>query len=67
MEIKIPNNNIEERIYIIQQLLGDFLSIPFTIEIDERESDYVLNLPNKSFIIKDAFFQSTKMLCRIFL
>lgn len=56
MKITIPNNNIEERTYIINQLLGEFLNISFTIEVDKQESDYVLNTQKKDIVIKDMFF-----------
>lgn len=56
LEVKIPNNFIAERQYIIETLLSDFLGIETEISVGDDE-DYKLILPNKSeIIIKDDFF-----------
>ena len=53
--IKIPNNNIPERRYILDVLFKEFLGLDFTLEVGSN--DYEIILPNqKKLIIKDTFF-----------
>jgi len=53
--IKIPNNNIQERSYIIDVLFNEFLGLEYTLEIGSK--DYEIVLANqKKLIIKDTFF-----------
>ena len=55
IKIKIPNNNIAERKYIIDILFDEFLGLEYTLKIGSK--DYEITLPNKKqFIVKDAFF-----------
>ena len=55
IKIKIPNNNIKERTYIIDILFGEFLDLNYTIELGS--SDYEIVLDNqKKLTIKDTFF-----------
>jgi len=55
IKIKIPNNNIPERRYIIGILFNEFLGLDFIIEVGS--SDYEITLPNKKqLIIEDTFF-----------
>jgi len=55
MKIKIPNNNIAERKYIIDILLNEFLGLEYTLEIGS--CDYEITLPNqKKLIIEDRFW-----------
>ena len=56
--ITIPSDHIEERSYSIRFILYDLLGINFTIEISPKTNDYIIELANKSIIIKDAFFSS---------
>jgi len=56
MKIKIPNNNIAERKYIINILLCEFLGLKYNIEIKNIQ-DYEIILKNENkLIIKDSFF-----------
>ena len=53
--IKIPNNNIPERKYIIDILFKEFLGLKYILEIGSQ--DYEIILPNKKkLIIEDTFF-----------
>jgi len=52
--IKIPNNNIPERKYILDIIFNEFLGLEYTLEIGS--DDYELLLNNKTLTIKDAFF-----------
>jgi len=55
IKIKIPNNNIAERKYILDILFGEFLGLVFELEIGSEE--YEIELENKELlIIKDTFF-----------
>ena len=54
--IEIPENNVEERCYIINILLNEFLSLDYEIKCGENEH-YVLFLPNDNIlVIEDHFF-----------
>jgi len=58
--IKIPSNNIEERKYIIDILLGEFLGFNYKLIVDNGElriKDWVIELDNgNKLIMKDCFF-----------
>lgn len=55
LHIKIPDNNIQERRYIIETLFEDFLTLEYQIEVTNL-IDYTLSFDNKTIIIKDCFF-----------
>ena len=55
MIIQIPNNNINERKYIIDVLFSEYLGIEYNIEIAEINS-YKISFQNKTIEIEDAFF-----------
>ncbi|MCF6185292.1 MAG: polysaccharide deacetylase family protein [Bacteroidales bacterium] len=55
MIIQIPNNNIQERKYIIDVIFSEFLGINYKLEITESNS-YKILFQNKEIEIKDAFF-----------
>ena len=58
--IKIPNNNIKERKYIIDIIFGEFLGLSYQLIIDNGEliiNDWIIELENgNSLIVKDYFF-----------
>ncbi len=55
IKIKIPNNNLNEREYILDIIFNEFLGLEFRLEIGSK--DYEIILENgKKLIIKDAFF-----------
>lgn len=53
--IKIPPNNIPERTYIIDILIGEFLGVSYSIEISETPN-YLLIFEGKEIIVEDHFF-----------
>ena len=53
--VKISSNNIQERKYIIDILLGEFLGIDYEVIVDSDGWDIVLGNGNK-LIIEDHFF-----------
>ena len=56
-KIQIPNNNVNERTYILHYLFTNVLGIQITIEVSDDVEDYVIELHNsKTIIIKDYFF-----------
>lgn len=55
MIIKIPQNNILERTYIIEILIGEFLGLSFSIEVSDT-SNYHLLFEGKEIVIEDHFF-----------
>lgn len=60
INIYIPNNNIEERKYIINTIFQFFLGLEINIEI-KPVSNYLIILGNKKKIeIKDSFFNKYK-------
>lgn len=55
--VEIPNNNIQERLYILDVMLSDFLGIEFEVKIKEDVFNWVIKVENdKIFEIKDDFF-----------
>ena len=58
IKVVIPNNNIEERKYIINVLFGFFDKLEYSIIINENQSDYIITYQKKSLIIKDGFFNN---------
>ncbi len=53
--IKIPNNNLNERRYILDIIFNEFLGIEYSLDIGS--TDYEITLPNKKALtIKDTFF-----------
>jgi len=55
INITIPNNNINERKYILDILFDEFLGLGYNLEIGSK--DYEINLENgKKLIVKDRFF-----------
>lgn len=55
MIIKIPNNNLAERKYIIDILFKEFLGLSFQYEISEFNF-YIIEFDGKELIIEDHFF-----------
>jgi len=61
IKITIPNNNVSERKYIIDILLGEYLGLEYCVDINMESMDYRLELSNnKLIIIKDHFFSKFK-------
>ena len=55
INIKIPNNNINERKYILDIFFDEFFGLDYNLEIGL--TDYEINLENgKKLILKDTFF-----------
>ncbi len=55
MIVRIPNNNLNERKYIIDIIFNEFLGLEYHLEIGSK--DYEIELGNKKvLIIKDTFF-----------
>lgn len=61
IKINIPDNNTNERSYIIDIILGEFLGLKYEIFINPSLNDYEIVLKNsKKLIIKDGFFSKFK-------
>lgn len=56
INVKIPDNNIIERQYIINYIFYDFLGIEVKIIIDKNIQDYEITFANRKLIFQDAFF-----------
>lgn len=55
--IKIPQNNIQERMYIIGVMFNEFLGLDYQIEVSIDESNYSIELANgNKLIFEDHFF-----------
>jgi len=57
MIIKIPNNNIPERKYILDVVFIEFLGLDYQLEIISNDYEIILS-NNKKLIIKDKFFNN---------
>ena len=53
--VKIPNNNIEERKYILDIVFNEFLGVKFSLEIGGDDYEIILS-NHKVLTIKDTFF-----------
>lgn len=58
IDITIPDNNIAERKYIIDVLFSEFLSLPYTLKINQAVDNYEIVYGKKKIIIVDAFFSN---------
>jgi hypothetical protein len=60
LNIVIPPNNVEERVYLIEVIFNDFFKIPYKITLSDKDiKEYRILLENqKTVIIKDAFFSN---------
>ena len=57
IKIKIPNNNINERKYILDILFNEFLGLEYKLELGSQ--NYEIELENKKILtIKDTFFNN---------
>ena len=56
LNIRIPNNNLNERHYIINTLISEYLNIPCKISIDDNIKEYQLEYLSQKLIIDDYFF-----------
>lgn len=57
MIIKIPNNNIKEREYILDVIFKEFLGLDFSLVIDFNQGlDWVIELENKNKLIFEDYF-----------
>jgi len=57
LTIKIPNDNVKERQYILDVLFGEFLGIPYRVIIDSDCRDWKILLDNGNKVIfEDHFF-----------
>lgn len=57
MKITIPNNNLNERKYIIDILFNEFLGLKYTLEINNDVKNCEIELKNnKKIVFEDSFF-----------
>lgn len=57
IKIIIPNNNILERIYILDIIVNEFLGLDFEMVAKDNCKDWIIELENKKVLtIKDTFF-----------
>ena len=55
IKLKIPNNNLNERKYILDIIFNEFLGLEYKIETGSKNYEILLE-NNKKLIIKDTFF-----------
>jgi len=64
LKVYIPNNNIKEREYIIDVMLGEFLGLSYQLIIDNGKliiDNWMIELENGNrLIVKDGFFNNFK-------
>ncbi len=56
LKIKIPNNNIPEREYVIKMLLSDHLGLQYDVLADNSNPHYSLCFVGCELVIHDCFF-----------
>lgn len=56
IKILIPNNNVFERLYIIETIFHDFIGINHIVELVDEIDEYHLLFENKRIIVKDSFW-----------
>ncbi|GFD96230.1 hypothetical protein HER15_06555 [Tenacibaculum mesophilum] len=57
MKVFVPNNNLEERMYIIDVFFTTFLGVDYTVE-KHQNNDWLLQVEDKLIVIKDTFFSN---------
>lgn len=61
IEITIPANNIEERKYILNVIIYEFLGLEYNLVINENEKNWNIKLENgKKLVVEDHFFNKYK-------
>lgn len=61
LKIKIPNDNINERKYILDIIFSEFLELEYEVETNIDCKNWHIQLPNNSmFIFEDHFFNAFK-------
>lgn len=58
VDITAPNNNVQERSYIIELICGVFLGMDFRISFDDMINDTVIRAGGAQIIIEDHFFNN---------
>lgn len=58
VSITLPENNQQERQYIVYTLFNDFLGIDCEISISDTAQDYIISFDNSELIIRDSFFKN---------
>lgn len=58
IKITIPNNNIDERKYIIDTFFQKILGLNYSVELSDNLNDYVLAFEEKKIILKDFFWSN---------
>src|SRR3954452_14343221 len=57
LTVKFSDRFVAERRYVFEVLLGEFLGLAYTMQIDPAADGYLLELPNgRRLRIRDAFF-----------
>lgn len=56
IKVLLPQNNIEERKYVVDVLFSEFLGIVYEVEFRQDVDDYVIEYENHKLIIRDCFF-----------
>jgi hypothetical protein len=59
LTVRFSDRFVAERTYVCQVLFGEFLGLPYTVQVEAGLDGYVIELPNRrSLRIRDAFFGS---------
>jgi hypothetical protein len=59
VKIRIPDNNIPERTWIIEVLMREFIDADYVLETYQGDRYELILADNKSILIKDAFFNQS--------
>lgn len=61
IEIKLPNNHIPEREYIIEIIFNEFLGLEYNLNFSDESENTIINISNGNRIIfQDEFFSKYK-------
>ncbi|PJE48062.1 MAG: hypothetical protein CUR34_00850 [Sediminibacterium sp.] len=58
IKVIIPNNNIDERKYIINIFLQNIIGLNYSLELSDEAYDYILVFNERKIIIKDCFWKN---------
>ena len=66
LTVKFSDRFVAERRYVFEVLLGEFLGLAYTVQIEPGVDGYLLELPNgRRLRIRDAFFGDPRRLDRL--
>jgi len=56
LTITVPDDNLKERLYTLDVMIGEYIGIPYQLKISNELKDYCIQYEKKQVLIKDGFF-----------